>query len=181
MQLHPHQLQSKHAMWMWWNWILRKFMKGTPCSILMKYLIMPTAVKGIKSIHHMKTRNSAVLTYATTTDGNKINQSSNSSGSESLNVSLWCVVEYDKELFPGEIKAVVGDKYQVSVMVKAGKYWKWPAQADKLLCCQDQIVKALNPPVLINFREHYNFPAFTIKPWTAMTRLCFFIKHLLDI
>ena len=112
----------------------------------------------------MKTRNSAVLTYATTTDGNKVNQSSNSSGSESLNVSPWCVVEYDNELFPGEIKAVVGDKYQVSVMVKAGKYWKWPAKDDKLLYCQDQIVKALNPPVLINSREHYNFLAFNIKP-----------------
>ena len=61
----------------------------------------------------MKTRNSAVLTYTTTTDGNKVNQSSNSSGSEILNVSPWCVVEYDKELFPGEIKVAVGNKYQV--------------------------------------------------------------------
>ena len=80
-----------------------------------------------------------------------------------LNVSFWCGIEYDKELFPWEIKAVVGDKYEVSVMVKAGKYWKWPAPEDKLLHCQNQIVKALNQPVLINSWEHCNFPDFTIR------------------
>ena len=72
----------------------------------------------------------------------------------------WCVVQYDNELFPGEIKAVVGENYEVSVMVKAGKYWKWPEQEDKIHYCRDQVLKELNPPVLINSREHHNFPGF---------------------
>jgi hypothetical protein len=46
-------------------------------------------------------------------------------------------------------------------MVKAGKYWKWPQQEDKILYSRDHVLKALNPPVLINAQEHYDFPDFS--------------------
>jgi hypothetical protein len=32
------------------------------------------------------------------------------------------VDEYDNQLFPGEIQTVVGEKYEVSAMIKAGRY-----------------------------------------------------------
>jgi len=39
---------------------------------------------------------------------------------------LWWAVEYDGTLFPGEIRSLLGDDYEVSLIVKAGKCWKWP-------------------------------------------------------
>lgn len=89
-----------------------------------------------------------------------IEASSPSADLEVFAVSNWCVVEYDGMLYPGEIKAIQGEKYEVSVMVRAGKYWKWPTQEDRIFYCRDQIVKALGPPILVNAREHYDFPDF---------------------
>jgi len=31
----------------------------------------------------------------------------------------------------GEIKKIIGNDYEVTVMVPAGKYWKWPSKAKK--------------------------------------------------
>ena len=115
-------------------------------------------LKGIKSFHHIRINDSTFHGYAMTKDAQ--NDSDKVLESDEFTVSSWCVVEYDKTFFPGEIKAVVGEKYEVSVMVKAGKYWKWPAQEDKIPYFRDQIVKALNPPILVNAREHYDFPDF---------------------
>ena len=42
-----------------------------------------------------------------------------------VKVGEWCAVEYESKIYPGEVKSVEAeDKIQVSVMVKAGKYWK---------------------------------------------------------
>ena len=32
----------------------------------------------------------------------------------------------------GEIKKVIGNDYEVTVMVRAGKYWKWPSKEDRI-------------------------------------------------
>lgn len=45
----------------------------------------------------------------------------------SISVGDWCAVEYEGMIYPGEVKVIVGDDYQVSsVMVPAGKHWKRP-------------------------------------------------------
>ena len=91
-------------------------------------------VKGIKSVHSIQVIDSVLHAHTTTKAAKETNDSSVlpssqiSLESENFNVSTWCVVQYEDELFPGEIKAVVGNSYEVSVMVKAGKYWKWPRQ-----------------------------------------------------
>jgi hypothetical protein len=51
-------------------------------------------------------------------------------------------------------------QYEVSVMVKVGKYWKWPSREDKIFYHKDQIRNILQPPTLVNSREHYNFTDF---------------------
>ena len=55
---------------------------------------------------------------------------------------------------------MVGDSYEVSVAVRAGKYWKWPQQENEILYSRDNVLKALNPPALVNSREHYDSPDF---------------------
>jgi hypothetical protein len=121
------------------------------------------AVKGIKSVHSIQVIDSVLHAHTTTKAAKETNipVAQSTLDSENLNVSSWCVVQYEDELFPGEIKAVVGDSYEVSVMVEAGKYWKWPQQEDKILYSRDHVLKALNPPVLINAWEHYDFPDFS--------------------
>ena len=79
-------------------------------------------VKGIKSFHHIQVNDLVLHGYAMTKDVKKVDlQDNSSSESDTFTVSSWCVVKYDNKLFPGEIKAVHGEKYEVSVMVKAGK------------------------------------------------------------
>ena len=33
---------------------------------------------------------------------------------------------------PGKIKKIIGNDYEVMVMVPAGKYWKWPSKEDRI-------------------------------------------------
>ena len=71
-------------------------------------------------------------------------------------------MEYDGVLFPGEVKSVaVNNEYEVSVMVKAGAYWKWPKHEDKIYYEESNIKKKLAIPKLINARGHYDFCDFT--------------------
>ena len=49
-------------------------------------------------------------------------------------VGYWWVVEYDDELFPGEVKQTRDGNYEESVMHRAGTTWKWPFKGQDLLC-----------------------------------------------
>ena len=63
-------------------------------------------------------------------------------------------------VFPGEVRAVVGENYEVSVMVKVGNYWKWPSKEDKIFYTKDKVKKVIQPPILVNACEHYSFIDF---------------------
>ena len=67
---------------------------------------------------------------------------------------LWCVVEYDGTLFPGEIRSLQGDDYEVSLMVKGGKYWKWPHLEDTVFFQKQNVQKKLNASKVVSSRVH---------------------------
>ena len=69
----------------------------------------------------------------------------------------WCVVDYDGEHFPGEVLRTAGAEYEVSVMTRAGSFWKWPTRKDVLFYKSTQIVKAISPPNLATSRGHFTF------------------------
>ena len=117
-------------------------------------------IKGIKSFHHIQVGKSGFQGYRLTKDVERLDSSTNPASVADLAVSDWCIVEYDSTLFPGEIKAIKEGKYEVSVMVRARRHWKWPTKEGRISYCPDQIVKKLNPPILVNAREHYDFPDF---------------------
>jgi len=75
-------------------------------------------------------------------------------------VGDWCAVEYDGTLFPGEIRSLQVDDYEVSVIVKAGKYWKWPQLEDKILYWKQNVQKKLNAPKVVSSRGHFTFDEF---------------------
>ena len=120
-------------------------------------------VKGIKSFHHIKIIDYVCHGYAMTKDAKNDPDKS----ADELVVSGWCVVKYDNQLFPGKIQTVVGEKYEVSAMIKAGRYWKWPAQEDNIFYLRDEIVKGLNPPILVN--AQFNLTSQTLSRYSSLT------------
>ena len=53
----------------------------------------------------------------------------------------------------------VGDQgdYQVSVMEKAGKHWKWPNPKDNIFYPKKSLIVKLDKPDVANNRGHYKF------------------------
>ena len=76
-----------------------------------------SVVKGITSIHCNQVIGLVLHAHTTTKAAMETSIAQSSLESESLKVSRWCFLQYEDELFPGEIKAVVGDSYEVSKMV----------------------------------------------------------------
>jgi len=60
----------------------------------------------------------------------------------------------------GEIDSVVGNDYEVSVMVPAGAHWKWPTKEDKIFYNGTQLKRKLAQPTLVNARGHFSFANF---------------------
>lgn len=75
-----------------------------------------------------------------------------------LEVHDWCLVRYERELFPGEIlRKISPNQVEVSCMVKAGNCWKWPKKPDILVYHVDEVKSKLNPPQVVNARGYYKF------------------------
>lgn len=59
----------------------------------------------------------------------------------------WVIVEYNGQLYPGEVENIIVSNSQVNAMAKTGKYWKWPEAKDLLWYSRD-MVKGNIAPVL---------------------------------
>lgn len=92
---------------------------------------------------------------------------------QSIQVDDWWVVEYDGELFPGEVKQIREGNNEVSVMHRAGTTWKWPSNEDKIFYASEKMKKKLPPPTMINERDHWgaSFPDFESNS-LKLTSLC---------
>ena len=44
------------------------------------------------------------------------------------------------------VKSVIGDEYEVSVMMKSGKYYRWPDKPDQLYYKKEDVVRIIQPP-----------------------------------
>ena len=69
-------------------------------------------------------------------------------------------MEYDGtgNMYPGEVIAAGQENdYQVSVMERAGKYWKWPNPCDVIFYLREKMSKKLDPPTIANNCGHFNF------------------------
>ena len=60
-----------------------------------------------------------------------------------LSVGEWVLVNYDST---GEISKVIGEEFEVTVINKSVKFWKWPPREDKIFYNQKNIIKMLHPP-----------------------------------
>ena len=55
-------------------------------------------------------------------------------------------MQYDGSLYPGEVKRIIGDESEISVMVKSGKFYRWPDRLDQLFYKMQDIVGLISPP-----------------------------------
>ena len=85
-------------------------------------------IKGIKSFHYIQVGESGFQGYRLTKDVKRLDLEGNPSSADMDDCADWCIVEYDGTHFPGEIIAVQEAKYEVSVMVRTGRHWKWPTK-----------------------------------------------------
>ncbi|CAB3988658.1 Hypothetical predicted protein [Paramuricea clavata] len=125
-------------------------------------------IPGIAAIHSIKIGNAGkivgrALVEEETDTPRCGDEGSNASVNEELcqiEVGDWYTVEYEGKIYPGEVKSVTADDIQVSVMVRAGKYWKLPTILDEIFYQQDKFVRKLNAPVVVNSRGNFQFSDF---------------------
>ncbi|KAI6651097.1 hypothetical protein LOD99_5447 [Oopsacas minuta] len=75
------------------------------------------------------------------------------------------VVQYESELFPGIVEVLDVKGAVVNVMIKYGKYWKWPEKKDEIFYPWSEIKMTIQDPDLVNSRGMYKVPELDHR-WT---------------
>ena len=66
-------------------------------------------------------------------------------------VGQWVIVKYEGELFPGEITMVIPDQVKVNAMIHhRTNLWEWPRKEDQIFYFNHDVVKAIEPPEMLN-------------------------------
>ncbi|XP_072180506.1 uncharacterized protein [Diadema setosum] len=115
------------------------------------------AIPGIAKMHFFTVVNDEVAAYVLSSD--KHDEETQSSSETIAAVGDWFIVEYDGKQFPGEVLAVRDGEFQVSVMGRVGKYWKWPSTRDAIFYMRHQMIAPLDAPEVVNNRGHFKFSA----------------------
>ena len=63
-----------------------------------------------------------------------------------FSIGDWVLVKYGSTNYPGEILQIVNNEFQVNVMNKSGKFWRWPQKEEKIFHTSNNIVKYIEPP-----------------------------------
>ena len=77
----------------------------------------------------------------------------------SYSVGDWVLVTYDGDgqAYPGEITYVDEMQVRINVMEKAGGNFKWPKHEDNIYYTYENIIKPLNPPIVVGNRGQFKF------------------------
>ena len=70
------------------------------------------------------------------------------------------MTDLTKLLFQVVCRSLQNDEHEVSVMVKAGKYWKWPLREDKIYYEKQNVRKKLTAPKVVSACGHFTFDDF---------------------
>ncbi|XP_033122920.1 uncharacterized protein LOC117121731 [Anneissia japonica] len=114
------------------------------------------AIPFITKMHLLKVVNGVVVAQVLTKDEapeNPVNPTSD----ESICIGDWYIVEYEGQQFPGEVIDIREGEYQVSVMERAGKNWKWPSTKDNIFYMKSKMISKLEAPEVVNSRAHFKF------------------------
>ncbi|KAG1682566.1 hypothetical protein GQR58_010849 [Nymphon striatum] len=125
-------------------------------------------VKGIANMHFKAVNQDQPVYFHLTKDALAVNDKASPivsirKGKEhgtDVRVGDWCAVEYERFSYPGEVKQIEGSDYKVSVMIPAGKNWKWSTCPDEIFYLKEKILILLQPPCIVNNRGHFSFKDF---------------------
>jgi len=125
-----------------------------------------SAITGISKVHNMHVVHGNVVPHILTKDGISgnlddgvhCNKSPRDPGNDkSIEVGDWYILDYEGRRFPGEVVVVGDGEFQVSVMERAGKYWKWPSPKDVIFYMREKMISRLDFPEIANNRGHFKF------------------------
>ena len=111
-------------------------------------------IQGIARVHYVAYVKGKTVLFPLTSDVDSDEWDDNVSR---IFVRDWCLVEYQGNLYPGEVQKIVCGESQVSVMVPVGNNWKWPLMPDDIFYTADKLAKRLKPPFAVNNRGHFGF------------------------
>ena len=121
-------------------------------------------VVGIASMHCINIVDDNIIGYTTTKQfvegrGSPDKDEEEVQVNEKLKVDDWVEVEYDGDTFAGIITeiGIAGEDYKVNVMVRDGKFWKWPEVKDEIFYAKKRVLRVINPPTVVNARGHFKF------------------------
>ena len=99
-----------------------------------------------------------------------------------LNLSMgqWVVVNYDGEMFPGEVTHIDNSDVEVSVMHRSANAWKWPRPEDKIFYSKTKLYVSLNHQVLQAIEDSLYLKTFSsyIAMYYDWMYFSFFIVHV---
>lgn len=116
-------------------------------------------IPGIARMHRIQSSKAGEMsTFLISADVGSQVQRESEEAQETPSIGDWYAVEYDGNMYPGEVIAVGQENdYQVSVMERAGKYWKWPNPCDVIFYLREKMSKKLDPPTIANNCGHFKF------------------------
>ena len=74
-----------------------------------------------------------------------------------FSIGDWVLVKYDSTNYPGEILQIINNEFQVNVMNKRGKFWRWPQKEDKIFNTSNNIVKCIESPQVAGSHGQFEF------------------------
>ena len=116
-------------------------------------------VPGISHVHHIEPHvNGIAAKVATNDDAHTIHSPGNHYVlpkqvplETKYKIDDYDVVKYDSFFFPGEIIEVAEQDAKVKVMTSSGPcFWKWPDREDVLMYSWSNVIKKINPPVVVS-------------------------------
>ena len=72
----------------------------------------------------------------------------------------WAVVQYDKQMYPGEITDAFNKKVVVSAMLPAGNCFKWSNRKDEWIYPFSAVFVKINPPTVASRKGQFSFDYF---------------------
>lgn len=115
-------------------------------------------VQGINKLHIIRSDLTTGLTaMVNALSAETLNLIPVTTETRSLVPGKWVVVKYDDKEYPGEIIFANEDVAEVSVMVPTGppNHFKWPRKPDCIFYSNADILREVDPPVVINNRGLY--------------------------
>ena len=76
---------------------------------------------------------------------------------KTFSIGDWVLMKYGSTNYPSKILQIVNNEFQVNVMNKNGKFWRWPQKEDKNIYTSSNIVKLVEPPQVAGSRGQFEF------------------------